>query len=535
MDTTITLSEQNRQLLQEIKRRTNQMAAIKVVTSMVGQSLDLEKTLATALEIAVEIVDAEASGISMIDHEAQELVLRAQRGWINDFVVTNPMRIPLGMGMSGEVFEKDDVVVYNNLDGTQDYAVPGFRREQFRSIALAPMHARGQIIGILSIMSKKPNSFDDEIVSVLRVVADTVGVALENARLYTESIEQKKRLSAILDATADGIIATDQDGRVRLINNSAARMLSLKSERTVGVPLRELPLPTRIRDALLRPLALDEEEKTFQVTLDNEHVIAVLISAVINDSPMIDIPKQDGWVIVLQDVTHIKQAEIARAQFMQAAAHDMRNPLSVTYSSIITLNKLLTQKDPAVEEIIHLALGGLDRLRTLIDDLLHLEHIESGYGFKLTEFNLLDVLHEVSKESFMLMVDKAITLTLDVQPDIPLIQADVRWFKRALHNYLGNATKYTQRGGAVKLRVFTKNDFLNVEVIDNGPGIPLSAHAHLFERFYRVDGNKAEGSGLGLAIVKSVAIAHGGDVYLRSKPGEGTTFGFTIPLNPPEK
>ncbi|HRF95412.1 MAG TPA: HAMP domain-containing sensor histidine kinase, partial [Aggregatilineales bacterium] len=309
----------------------------------------------------------------------------------------------------------------------------------------------------------------------------------------------------------------------------------LKSERAVATPLRELPLPPRIRDALLRPLASDEEEKTFQVTLDNDHVIAVLISAVINDSPMIDTPKQDGWVIVLQDVTHIKQAEIARAQFMQAAAHDMRNPLSVTYSSIITLNKLLTHKDPAVEEIIHLALGGLDRLRTLIDDLLHLEHIESGYGFKLTEFSLLDVLHEVSKESFMLMVDKAITLTLDVQPDIPMIKADVRWFKRALHNYLGNATKYTQKGGAVKLRVYTKNDFLHVEVIDNGPGIPLSAHAHLFERFYRVDGNKAEGSGLGLAIVKSVAIAHGGDVYLRSKPGEGTTFGFTMPLNPPEK
>ncbi|HRF95410.1 MAG TPA: hypothetical protein PLZ51_09450, partial [Aggregatilineales bacterium] len=90
----------------EIKRRTNQMAAIKVVTSMVGQSLDLEKTLATALEIAVEIVDAEASGISLIDHEAGELVLRAQRGWINDFVVTNPMRIPLGMGMSVKCLKK---------------------------------------------------------------------------------------------------------------------------------------------------------------------------------------------------------------------------------------------------------------------------------------------------------------------------------------------------------------------------------------------------------------------------------------------
>src|SRR5690606_25283720 len=129
---------------------------------VVGQSLDLNKTLETALEVVLEIVDAEASGISLLDEETEVLVLRAQRGWLHDFVADEPMRIPMHEGMTGQVMASDDVIVYNNMTGDEAYAVPSFRDEHFRSIAMAPMHARGRIIGILSIMSHEPDRFDEE-------------------------------------------------------------------------------------------------------------------------------------------------------------------------------------------------------------------------------------------------------------------------------------------------------------------------------------------------------------------------------------
>ena len=412
----ITLTEHNRQLLQEVKRRTNQMEAINVVTSVIGQSLDLDKTLTTALEIALEIVDAEASGISLIDEDTQELVLRAQRGWIHDFVVSNPMRIPIGEGMSGEVIETGDVVVYNDLTGEEDYAVPSFREEHFRAIAMAPMHARGRIIGILSIMSNEPNSFDDDLVAVLRVVADTVGVAVDNAQLFSDSIEQRERLEAVLDATADGIIATDHDSRINLVNHTAEAVLGVGAQDLIGVRLRKAPINAHIRNQLLKAMASREkgDDKAFQATLEDNRVIAVQVSPVIAQSQYERLVTQDGWVLVLRDVTHIRRAEIARAQFMQAAAHDMRNPLSVTHSSLVTLNKLVKERDADIDEIIDLALGGVERLRSLIDDLLHLEYIENGYNFNITAFSLLDVLHEINKESFSLLVHKNITLTLDI-------------------------------------------------------------------------------------------------------------------------
>jgi PAS domain S-box-containing protein len=531
-----TLSEQNRLLLQEVKRRTNQMAAINIITSVVGQSLDLDRTLATALEIAVEVVDAEASGISLIDREAGELVLRAQRGWVQDFVVSNPMRIPLGTGFSGQVLEQDRVVVDNDLTGQEDFAVPSFRDEHFRSIAMAPMHARGRIIGILSVMSNEPHRFDQEVVDVLRVVADTVGVALENARLYAEMSEQTQRLSAVLHSTLDGIIATDADSRISMVNNAAEDLLGVPAPALIDMPLREAPIDSHIRTQLLKALAAPDEGQAFQVTLDDGRVIAVSVSPVSYDNQLAPVTIQDAWVIVLQDVTHLRQAEIARARFMQAAAHDMRNPLSVTYSSIVTLQNLIPERTGAVDEVIGLALDGVQRVHTLIDDLLHLEQVKSGHNFNVQPFNLLDVLHEVEQQAFMLLAGKGQLLTLDIAEELPTLQADVRWFKRAVHNYLGNAATHTPPGGEVTLKVYADDDaeWVHVEVIDTGPGIPVADQARIWDRFYRVTGNRAAGSGLGLAIVKSVVEAHGGAVYLHSRVGEGCRFGFKLPVNPPE-
>jgi PAS domain S-box-containing protein len=440
----------------------------------------------------------------------------------------------MGAGLSGQVIGKNEVIVHNDLDGTEEYAVPSFRDEHFRSMAMAPMHARGKIIGILSIMSNQPDRFDDAVISVLRVVADTVAVALSNARLYEASVEQEHRLAAILHSTADGIIATDRDSLIHMVNNTAEAMLEVHRDNLVGVPLREAPIQPRIRDSLLRALSSHEAgvERTFQATLEDERVISAMVSPVYVESQVEQDAKTDGWVIVLQDVTHLRKAEIARAQFIQAAAHDMRNPLSVTHSALMMLERLFEDSaDPSVPQIIGLALGGVGRLEDLIEDLLHLEHIQSGYDLNLVEINLLEVLTEVSNEIKPLMDDKSLTFVQEIDANLPAIKADLRWLKRALHNYLGNACKYTQKEGKVTLKAYTDADFVHIEVIDNGPGIPLSVQPRLFERFFRAHkGDDIPGTGLGLAIVKSVTEAHDGEVYVRSAPDEGSTFGLKLPV-----
>lgn len=520
---------QNRLLTEEVKRRIDQLAAINTVAATVSQSLDLDRTLKTALQAVLNVVGADAGGISLIDYDAGEVVLRAQQGWTHDFV-SPPMRIPLGRGMSGRVISSDDVVLDNNLDGPEQLAVPRFMEEDFRSIAMAPMHARGKIIGILSIMSKKPNAFVGEIIAVLKAIADTVGVALDNARLYETSVEQEKRLNAIFQSTADGLIATDQNGRISLINQAAAAIFNVEAEQLIGAPLREAPIHPRACESLLFALSSRvEENKSFQVTLDNGRTLSFFLSPVYIESQVDQDRQTDGWVIIVQDITHLIEAQRQRAEFIQAAAHDMRNPLGVAFSSLNMLNSFF-QSDASATEIIEIAIRGVNRLQDLIDDLLNLEQIESGYGINKTEVDIGQLVNEACAEIRPMLAEKELLCVADIQGDNLRIQGDARWIKRALFNYLDNATKYTQQpGDTITVRAFYSEPFVHIEVLDNGPGIPAEAQAKLFQRFYRVAGTeKIRGTGLGLAIVKSVAEAHDGSVYVRSRPGQGSAFGLTL-------
>ncbi|CAG1773088.1 partial Sensor protein kinase WalK, partial [uncultured bacterium] len=393
-------------------------------------------TLQTALQAVLNITGAQAGGISLIDEDAGEVVLRAQQGWVGDFVKENPMRIPLGKGLSGRVIAADEVVVKNNLTESEQLAVPRFHNERFRSLVMAPMHARGKIIGILSIMSYKPNSFDESSIGVLRAIADTVGVALDNARLYETSVENQDRLSAVLRSTADGIIATDQSGRIRLVNDSAEQMLEASADDLLGIPLREAPVQQQIRDTLLVATASRSEErnKAFRVDTDSDRVLSVLISPIYVESQVQQTTATDGWVIVLQDVTHLRQAEIARTQFIQAAAHDMRNPLGVALNSLMLLRRRISTSDTETDEIIDIAETGINRIQSLIDDLLNLEQIQSGYGLNLVDIDVGELVYEVMAGIRPLLQAKGITTAVELQSDIPTLYADRRWVTRASFN-----------------------------------------------------------------------------------------------------
>lgn len=519
---------QNRRLTEEVKRRIDQLAAINTVAATVSQSLDLDRTLKTALQAVLNVVGAEAGGISLIDHRTNEVVLRAQQGWTHDFV-SPPMRIPLGKGMSGRVISSDDVVLDNSLDGSEELAVPRFMEENFRSIAMAPMHARGKIIGILSIMSLRPEAFTQEIVTVLKAIADTVGVALDNARLYETSVEQEKRLTAVFESTADGMIATDQQGRISLVNHAAAVIFNVAAEQLIGTPLREAPIHPRVCESLLFALSShDEANKSFEVTLENGRSLSFFVSPVYMESQVEQDRQADGRVIIVQDTTHLREAQQQRAQFIQAAAHDMRNPLSVALSSLNMLSSFF-KTDANAQEIIEIATRGVNRLQDLINDLLNLEQIENGYGVRMNDVDIAQLVTEVCSEIRPLLAEKQLTCETEIQSKLPYTQGDTRWLKRALINYLDNAAKYTRPGDTIMVRAFLAEPFIHIEVLDNGPGVPAEAQALLFQRFYRVAGTEnIRGTGLGLAIVKSVAEAHGGSVYVRSRLGQGSTFGLTL-------
>lgn len=525
------LSARDLSSAQGIQQHMAHLAAINTVATAVSQSLDLEVTLQTALESVLSVMRVNASAISLVDESAGELVLRAQQGLYKDFV-TNPMRVPLGKGMSGIVVRNDEVLVTGDLSDDPRLAVPEFADEGVQAMVLVPMHARGRVVGILSVMSHQPYEFSSEEIAMLRAIADQVGIALDNARLYEHTKEQSSRLGAVLHSSGDAIIATDNHGQINLVNSTAEILLALRMQDLAGLPLRNAPLHPRLREGLLRAMntGLEEGSTAFEVALEDGRFLSAVVSPVYSHQSPESNEKAEGWVMVIQDITYLRRAEQARVNFIHAAAHDLRNPLGVTMGALLMLDRESEELSEFHKDVIHIGMQGVTRMQDLIDGLLSLEHIESGIGLKLQPVDIRDLIERGMVDIMPSIQQRTQTLTIDVPDSLPFITGDMHWLHRALINLLGNANKYTPPGGAITLRTFARDDEVYVEVQDNGPGIPADVQPRLFDRFYRAPStcDEARGSGLGLTIVKSVVEQHGGRIFVKSKVGQGSTFSMVF-------
>jgi two-component system phosphate regulon sensor histidine kinase PhoR len=533
---TESLVHRNQLLSEEIRRRVDQLAAINTVAATISQSLDLTVTLETALDTVLKVIPVDSAGISLVDDAAGELVLRAQRGWRYDFV-TQPMRIPLGQGMSGIVVREDEVLVTGNVSSSDPrLAYPEFASEDVQAMAMAPMHARGRVVGILSVMNHTPYEFGEDQIAVLRVIADQVGIALDNARLFEHTKEQSSRLSAVLNSSGDAIVATDSHGHINLVNATTEDLFDVEAEDLIGLPLRNAPLHPKLRDGLRRAMSHESEGNTvFEVTLDDGRFLSAIVSPVYAQPLLESGQETEGWVMVIQDITHLREAEQTRVNFIQAAAHDLRNPLSVTLSSLKMLASNPGEEADVNRDIIDMGIRGLNRMQDLIDSLLNLEHIQSGVGMQCKPVDVRELIERAAVDVQHDLQEANQQLGLDVPHELPVLMGDMHWMHRALVNLLGNANKYTPPGGEITLRAYVQDDDLYLEVQDNGPGIPPEAQTRLFERFYRVPGNDSQtkGSGLGLAIVRTVVEQHGGRVFVQSRVGQGSIFGMIFPLATP--
>ncbi len=210
---------ENARLYVEVRRRADHMAAINSVSATVSQSLELETTLTTALDKALEVVGFEAGAISLVDEEAQELVIRVYRGWRQQDLASN-MRVKLGQGLSGQAVLTGEVIVTGSLENEVRLAVPRVRDEGVRAMALAPMRARGRIVGVLGAMSYEPRTFAPHSIDVIKSIADQIGVAIDNAQLFARVTRRSQQLALLNEVARDVLATLDMSERFRRITRS---------------------------------------------------------------------------------------------------------------------------------------------------------------------------------------------------------------------------------------------------------------------------------------------------------------------------
>ncbi len=354
-------------------------------------------------------------------------------------------------------------------------------------------------------------------------------------------VAEKRRSEAVIRSVSDGLLVVDKDYRVVGLNPAGAAALNISGPEPSGRHVLEVVpdrgLFERLQAAMERPAgsAATQAEPALMSLEDGRHVRHYQVSVTAARS---EGGRLVGAVAVFQDVTHLRQLDRLKSEFVMTASHELRTPLASMILSLGSLSETAAAKlSDGERELLAAAGEEAQRLRALVDDLLDLSRLESG---RLELARLPISLAALCRRAVEVLApqarDKGVELLSTVADDLPPALADPHKTTWVLTNLIGNALRYTPVGGHITLNAEARGEFLMVSVADDGSGIPAEQQARIFEKFAQVgDGQAVGGSGLGLALCRELVKAQGGAIWVESSPGQGATFTFTLPWAPPAR
>ena len=363
------------------------------------------------------------------------------------------------------------------------------------------------------------SSSDDagELASALNAMADRL------QQIIAEVSVERSRLTTVLDTMADGVIVVDREGRITLINRAAEHLLR------TGPNSVSRSLPEVVRDHELQQVvseAADSQrphQSEVQLIYGGGFVRALA-------TPVAE-TGLGGVLLTLHDMTELRQLETTRKEFVTNVSHELRNPLAAAKLIVETLDAGALEEPPVARDFLGRLDSEIDRMSSLVEELLELARLESGQtALHLTPFDLSELLEEVEESFLPRAARTGIRLSFELEEGLPLILGEKQKLRQVVANLLDNALKFTPSGRQVTVSAATATRYVDVFVSDTGPGIAPEHVPHVFERFYKVDRSRhEEGSGLGLAIAKHIVQAHRGYVDVKSREGEGTEFTVRLP------
>ncbi len=342
---------------------------------------------------------------------------------------------------------------------------------------------------------------------------------------------QRNEYEAVLSSMTEGVVGVDRDQKIITINKAALSMLDADPATTPRGSIYEVSrnsqLNTLIETAIETGERKQEDVSFFQN--GNERILNIKCTVLKNPEDV-----NIGVLIVLNDVTQLRRLENMRRDFAANVSHEIKTPLTAIKGFVETLRFGGTENAEDSERFLSIIDKHVDRLTAIIDDLMHLSRIERKDEIQQINrkiHKMEDLIQSSIQHCRGIAGERNIHITYTCSQDLTA-QIDRTLMEQAVINLLDNAIKYSEKESDVEIAAEPAGDKVHIHIQDHGIGIEEKHHARLFERFYRVDkarSRKLGGTGLGLAIVKHIVLAHGGDVLVQSKPGQGSRFTISIP------
>ncbi len=510
----------------EATSRADQLQVLAEIGRDLTSTLELEVALENAMRNAQRLIQAEACVLFLLDAPGEKLVLKASGG---AELRIRDVAFRLEEGIAGWVTRNRQPLIVNDVRTNPLYqsAIDGQTGLLTSSILCVPLDTRGQVLGVIEAINHPIGAFTEADQQVLSSVASWAAIALDNANLFERVAEERRRLEATLVETADAVVLTDRTGRIILVNKAASQAFRINAERALARPAWEIFAGHPLGDLLMREDS--ELPVTMEITTPTERVLYATVSAVTDV----------GRVAVMQDITALKQIDRMRSQLLGTAAHDLKNPLNA-----IRLGADLLSDAPLSEQqrkALNMMQRATDSMTNLITGLLETIRVESTANLRNEPCQVNDLIRHAIEDLRPLAEARRHKIIYAHPDESLLIIGDPGRLNSVMSNLLSNAVKFTDPGGTIRIGVAWDDDQVTVNVADNGPGISEDELPRVFEHLFRGratvrdPNNPIEGTGLGLALAKTVIEQHGGRIWVTSKPGEGSTFAFSIPREPTPK
>jgi PAS domain S-box-containing protein len=409
---------------------------------------------------------------------------------------------------------------------------------QLQQVVALPMAIRRELIGVLYVFRTYGTRFTANDRQVLASFADQAAIAVHNAQLYEDVTQEKRRLDAILEYSADGVLILDSAHRIAVFNRALSRLSDWASAEALGrhhdeiVRWAHLATEIDLSSAVAGGWPL-QPARPLYVEGDLRRRAGGTVSVGITYAPLFD---REGRLVNIiasvRDITRFREAEELESVFISVISHELKTPVALIKGYADTLLRKDAHWSPeTTQESLSVILEETERLNQLIDNLLDASRLQTGALPMEVDEVALDALASRIADRFRTQT-QIHDIVVRFPADFPVVAGDVSRLEQVVSNLLSNAIKYSPDGGTIEIDGRTSPKDAIVTVSDQGVGIPLDEQPRIFERFFRgarEHRKSTPGAGLGLYLSRAIIEAHGGRIWVESKPGEGAAFSFALP------
>lgn len=508
-------------MMKELQAKNDELRILNQIDRELTETIYINHVFDMTLDWAIRSTRAQAAALMLYDEAKDEMKLSYAIGY------TMPMEqladiIESDGGIAQRVARSGFAEVIPDVSADHDYVMLA---SEIRAHMSIPVRREEKVIAVIAVESRRLNNFTDQHHQFVEKLAVRAGVAIDNARLFADSVREREKLSHILGSIADVVIVVGYDDRLILVNQSAIAAFKLYTDRNyIDEVFSRIFGDTSLNDVY-------QQAKRLGYTLSRE----IELHGRTYYSSLSQL-ENIGWIVVMHDITPLKETEQLKSELLQTVSHDLKQPLSIM-NGYIELMQIQNRLDETGMRYSNAVLRSIENMRRLIDDLLDFAKIETGIQLKLRPVSMFQIINDCVQAISPVAESKAMIVEVDVTAATPPVHGDPDRLHQIFSNLIGNAVKYTPPEGKVRIRADVREGGLVVAIEDTGIGIAPEDQAKIFDRFYRVrriETETIEGTGLGLAIVKKLVDLHQGNIGLESRLGEGTTFYVTLPITQTE-